>query len=345
MRGRSKGRRLNLDAMNRLALFALCFGAIILAACEPLAYNPTPVAQIITPIPSQTPVPSRTPTPTITPPATMTPTDVATITPPPAPCEEDAGQIIDFDDNFSEIARENLRYRVYIPPCYFSLQKRFPVVYLFHGLSYREQQFEDLGMIDALNQGIRLGVLPPMILVMPWMGSIGQLNQFPPDPSYERVILEELIVPVDRDFCTISNRDHRAIGGISRGGFWAFSVAMRNPDVFGIVGGHSAFFPNDTVNIPPPFNPLELALNSTFLLEADLRIYMDNGASDSSAQSQQLMSSRLTQREIPHTYIVHPVGEHNEEYWSAHVEEYLTFYGRDWQRDYSQLPDCSDPSP
>lgn len=319
---------------------------VLLCACEPLApYNPTPVAVVVTPIPSNTPIPSETPIPTITNTAAPTATRAFTPTPTAFPCDATEGQIFDITDNLSDIANENLRYRVYVPPCYGELQRRYPVVYLFHGLSYREQQWEELGMIESLEQGIRLGTYPPMILVMPWMGTIGQLNNFPPNISYERVILEELVPDVDRDFCTITNRENRAIGGISRGGFWAFSVALRNPDLFGIVGGHSAYFEDNTAVVPAAFNPLEIALNSTLVQQANLRLYMDNGASDSSGPSQQLMSNRLTQRDIPHTYIVHPVGEHNEEYWAAHVSEYLTFYGRDWERDYLQLPSCAAPSP
>lgn len=319
---------------------------LLLCACEPLApYNPTPVAVVVTPVPSATPIPSSTPVPTLTNTPAPTATRAFTPTPTQFPCEDTTGQIIDISENLSAIANENLRYRVYVPPCYGELQRRYPVVYLLHGLSYREQQFEDLGMIASLEQGIRLGALPPMILVMPWMGTIGQRNSFPPEVSYERVLLEELVPDIDRDFCTITNREHRAIGGISRGGFWAFSVALRHPDLFGIVGGHSAFFEDDTAVVPAPFNPLEIALNSALVQEANLRIYMDNGASDSSGPSQQLMSNRLTQRDIAHTYIVHPVGEHDETYWSAHVSEYLAFYGRDWERDYLQLPSCAAPSP
>lgn len=318
--------------------------ALLLMACEPLSYQPTPVAVVITGVPTETPVPSITPTPSLTPTSSPTPTPF-TPTPTPYQCAEEQGQFIDIEDNFSDLARENLRYRVYVPPCYFSTQKRFPLVILLHGLSYREQQWEDLGVHTALEQGIRLGVLPPMILVMPYMGQIGQVNRFPPDPSYETVILEELLPDIERDFCTINQREQRAIGGISRGGFWAYSIAMRHPDIFGIVGGHSAFFPDNLGEIPATFNPLELALNSSLVQEADLRMYMDNGTGDSSGPSQQLLSNRLTQRDIPHTYIVHPTGEHNNDYWSAHVSEYLRFYGAEWETDYGRLPSCADPSP
>ncbi|MEO1166591.1 MAG: alpha/beta hydrolase-fold protein [Chloroflexota bacterium] len=317
----------------------------LLAACEPFAYNPTPVTVLITVPPTETLTPSPTVTPSITPTPTLTPT-VFMPTATPFPCDEDRGLFVDVDDNRSDNGNgENLRYRLYLPPCYQSTQKRFPIVYLLHGLSYREEQWEDLGIDTALDQGIRTGSLPPMILVMPYLGQLGQLNQFPPDPSYELFVLDELMTDVERSFCTIENSQHRAIGGISRGGFLAYSIAMRNPDIFGIVGGHSAYFPPNANDIPPAFNPIELALNDAFLQEVDLRMYLDNGASDSSASSQQLFSSRLTQRNIQHTYVVHPTGEHNNEYWSSHIDEYLVFYGRNWGRDYGQLPNCADPSP
>lgn len=317
-----------------------------LIACEPLApYRATPVAVVVTGIPTATVAPTVTPTPTITRTPVPTATPDYTPSPTPFPCEETTGEFVDFNENLSNIANENLRYRVYLPPCYGQLQKRFPTLILLHGLSYREQQWDELGLDEALDQGIRLGLLPPMVVVMPWMGTIGQLNQFPPDPSYELVILEELLPRIENIFCTIENAEHRAIGGISRGGFWAFSLAMRHPDIFGIAGSHSGYFPSDLGEIPAPFNPLEIATNSSFLQSAGLRLYMDNGASDSSGPSQQRLSARLTGRSIPHTYQVHPVGEHNEDYWSAHVSEYLEFYGEDWERDYNQLPTCAEPSP
>ena len=329
-----------------LLTILLVLMSLLLMACDPLApYNPTAVAVVITSEPTATIVPTQTLTPT------PAPTQAPTNTPMPEPsatsfpCEETTGQFIDFNDNRSPLANENLRYRVYVPPCYFSTQKRFPVLILLHGLSYREQQWEDLGMMAALEQGIRLGALGPMLIVTPYMGNFGQINNFPPNPSYESVILEELLPAIERNFCVISNREHRAIGGISRGGFWAYSIAMRHPDIFGIVGGHSAYFPNNFSEIPPANNPLDLALSGSFLQEASLRMYLDNGAADSSGPSQQLFSSRLSQRGIPHTYQVFPVGEHNNDYWSTHVSEYLSFYARDWERDYNNLPDCAEPSP
>lgn len=323
-----------------LTLLALLFA---LAACgDPMAAPlATPQVILVSPIPSNTPLPTITPT--FTPSPTPTATPDYTPTPTLPPCLSAGGRVEIVSENRSTVSGENLRYRVYLPPCYQESTRRFPVVYLLHGAGFTESQWEDIGAVTALEQALRLGTLGPMILVIPYTGSIGNRNTFPPDPSYESVLLEELVPQIDRDFCTIRNRDHRAIGGISRGGFWAMSVAMRHPDVFGAVGGHSAAF--DATNAPPPNNPLDLARNAPLLDDVSLRIYIDNGADDFAGLALQTFSARLSEREIPHTYSIHPTGSHDEAYWSSHVGEYLEFYGQNWPRDLGELPSCLEPSP
>lgn len=328
--------------LNRLLFSILVMLFAALTACDPIAAPlATPQVLIVTAVPSNTPAP--TVTPTFTPTPTLTPTSAATPTPTALPCLSESGQVEEFNDNRSETARENLRFRVYLPPCYQQSLKRFPVVYLLHGASFRETQWQNLGIVESIEQAMRLEALGPMIIVMPYMGNIGALNQFPPDDSYETVLLDELVPTIDRDFCTIRNREFRAIGGISRGGFWAMSVAMRHPDVFGIVGGHSAAL--DVIAAPPANNPLDLARNAPLLDDVPLRILIDNGADDYVGLELQTFSSRLTQRQIPHTYSIYPTGGHDEDYWTSHVGEYLEFYGRDWEQSLSALPSCLEPSP
>lgn len=325
--------------MRRLSVLFLLL--LIGAACEPLAPVPTPQVIIVTPVPSSTPLPTATPAATRTP--LPTPTPDYTPTPTVMPCESDGGTMLAFDDFRSETAGENLRYRVYLPPCYLEAQKRYPYAILLHGQGTNELQWDRIGIDEALDQGIRLGAVAPMILVMPYTGSIANRDVFPPNPSYETVILEELVPAIERDFCTWNQPAYRAIGGISRGGFWAYSIAMRHPDIFGKAGGHSAVF--DENNAPAAFNPLDLALNASFLEEANLRMYLDNAANDLAGTGQQLFSSRLSSRGIPHTYLIHPLGDHSDDYWQAHVSEYLAFYARDWPRSIAELPSCLEASP
>lgn len=328
--------------MTNRRLMCLWLLPVLLAACDPMAVPlATQQVIVITTIPSETPLPTLTPT--FTPTLTPTPTAAATATPTAMPCMAEGGRVEPFNTNLSATANENLRYRVYLPPCYQESLKRFPVVYLLHGASYREDQWENIGVVAELERAMRLETLGPMIVVMPFMGSIGTQNTFPPAPSYETVLLDELVPAVDRDFCTIRNRDHRAIGGISRGGFWAMSVALRHPDVFGSVGGHSAAL--DVTAAPPANNPLDLARNAASLDDIDLRIFFDNGADDPVVSELRTFSNRLTNRQIAHTYSIYPTGGHDEDYWSSHVGEYLAFYGREWERDINALPSCLEPSP
>ena len=329
--------------IRRLLISPTLLLLLLICACDPLApvITPTPQIIIVTPENTATPAPSATTPPTSTLPPSPTPEDTAT--PTALPCLADGGQIVAYDEFRSATAGENLKYRVYIPPCYQQTQARYPYVILLHGLQEDEQQWGDLGIQQALDQGIRLGALAPMIVVMPDMGTLGAEEAFPPQDSYETVVLDELMPAVERDFCTWNERDHRAIGGISRGGFWAYSIALRHPDIFGIVGGHSAAF--DEGNAPADNNPLELALNAPFLASANLRMYLDNGAEDPAGTNLELFSNRLSSRGIAHSYIISPVGGHDAAYWSAHLQDYLTFYGRDWPRQANELPSCLQPSP
>lgn len=319
----------------------LILAAALLAACDEvsLAPFPTPTQLVIVVTAEPSATPTATTPPTATPTQRPSPTPEATATATIIPCVAEGGQVFQFDDFRSESARETINYRVYIPPCYVETQKRYPVVFLLPGLGEDEAQWEELGVARLLDDGIVQGSLSPMIVVMPELGDVGVENDFPPDPSYEGVILDELLLIIERDFCTVQDRAFRAIGGISRGGFWAYSIALRHPDVFSIVGGHSAFFDPD--NAPGDFNPLDLALNSDELTSADLRMYLDNAAIDFVGTNQQLFSSRLSSRGIPHQYIINPTGDHNDEYWGSHVAEYLAFYGRDFPRDSAALPSCA----
>lgn len=321
----------------------LLLAAAALVGCDaiPPLEPPTPQVIIVTGQPTVTP--SATATQAVT--RTPIPSATAPIRPSatPYPCSEEGGQVIPYDDFRSTVARETLPYRVYVPPCYLDTQKRYPYVILLHGLQQDETQWETLGMVEFLDRNILRGEIAPMIVVMPNTGNIGIDNTFPPDPSYETVVLDELIPAIERDFCTWNDRTHRALGGISRGGFWAYSIGLRHPDLFGTIGGHSAYFDRD--NAPPEFNPLDLALSVTGLEADRVRMYLDNGASDIVGGGLELFSSRLSSRGVPHTYIINPVGGHDDEYWQSHLAEYLTFYGREWPVNLGELPSCLEPSP
>jgi enterochelin esterase-like enzyme len=212
-----------------------------------------------------------------------------------------------------------LQANVYLPPCYaLHPAERYPVLYLFHGQGYTDDQWIRLGATTAADRLITSGQAPPFIIVMPY----DPLWREPDQYGFEDAVIRDLLPAVDARFRTLPDRAHRAVGGLSRGSGWAFHFGLSRPDLFGAIGAHSVIlFGIDSrrVNtwltaIPPGFLP---------------RIYMDIGDHDSGLASARVLEQLLTTDGIPHEWHLN-LGEHDEAYWSAHVEEYLRWYAAGW---------------
>ncbi len=336
-----------MQRMKTKALLTLTFLlSLALIACEPLIPTAQSIVITETPLP---PTATRTPSPT----ATVTATPTPTVTPPPPtvtrePCTETQGLLLETAFESVYLERE-VPYRIYFPPCYLKTQRRYPYVILLHGLeapgraAITGEQWLDLGIVDALERGLALGRLAPMVLVIPDGGQAAARNIFGRDESYENVILDELIPEIEAEgsgYCLWSQRKGRAIAGISRGGFWAFEIAFRHPEVFAAVAAHSPFF---DPQVPAEYDPIALAESQPLEYLNSLRIMFDHGAADYVQADVRRFSNALANRQVEHDYIVNPTGEHNDAYWSSHVTEYLDFYGLEWPRDPYELPSCLEP--
>lgn len=317
---------------------------LLIAACEPLAPNGNQQGAVI--------VVTNTPTApgpiTLTPPLTtalptrVLPTSTPTVFQPPTPtvepCDEPTGRVIS-NVMFSQLIGGEVDYRVYVPPCFFQTLRRYPYVILLHGSGYNYTQWTtDLGVQEIMDARIfdTDNPLPPMVLVMPEGGDLQEINFFESGSSFENLILDELMPEIERQFCVWASPEGRAIGGISRGGFWALSIAFRNPDSFSAVGAHSPGIFED--NAPSTHNPLDLA----FSVSADipLRIFIDNPRSDLAADNIIALSNTLRSNNVQHTYEISPSGTHDNEYWAAHLDDYLNFYGDNWPTDPASYPSC-----
>ena len=335
---------LQLLKTHRTLWFLLSMALVGVAACEPLAPPPenqaiivitnTPT-EVILPSPTPllgTPIPTRIP-PTATPTLTATPNIEEAFA-----CDNPEGLV--FDTTFySDITGDEIEYRVYLPPCFYESAKRFPYVILFHGSSYNHTQWTVGAEIDqVLEEALLDGAedIAPMVLIMPNGGQSQELNNFEPGESWEDIVIGELIPAVESAFCVWNSSEGRAIGGISRGGFWAASIALRNPGLFTSFGGHSPSFYED--NAPSANNPLDLARAASPTIP--LRIYLDIARADSGAENVGQFSTSLFSRSVDHTYNVSPSGGHNNEYWSSQARSYLEFYSEPWPKDIAALPTC-----
>lgn len=225
----------------------------------------------------------------------------------------------------SGLLGQSMYYTVYLPPCYAQQPEvNYPVLHLMHGSNENDEHWVRLGLVEELNRGIAAGDYPPLIVLLPFGNIIANRNQFE-RVSWNNIFLSEYLPEVEALYRVDATR--RAIGGVSRGGFWAYQIGLRHPALFSAIGGHSAFF--DRFHAPPEHNPLDLALSAPNI--AAQRLWLDRGADDYAAPGLDIMHERLTQRGIPHTYTVHPQGQHNNAYWRQHLPDYLAFYTQVWQ--------------
>lgn len=235
-------------------------------------------------------------------------------------CTESIGRT-ERPNYYADVIQTRMVYTIYLPPCYDQTVRTYPVVYLLHGSNDDDNHWLRLGLQTYMDDSISSGILPPMIVVLPFGNWIANENRFGID-SWGNVFLDILMPLVESSYRIDAQKEARAIGGISRGGFWAYQIGLRRPDLFNAIGGHSAFF--DRFHAPPEANPLDLALSAPNI--ETMRLWLDRGANDYAAPGLDIMDERLAQRGVPYTYIIHPTGEHNNTYWSAHVAEYIQFY-------------------
>ncbi len=330
---------MNIRCIRPLISILLLACAMLVTACDPLGN----AAQVAAAVPTMTTTVTTSVRPTVTaivPTASqspMPPTETATATVVGA-CAEASGQIV--SDSFtSKAAHSSVAYRIYLPPCYWGSNRRYPYVILLHGSDGDETEWTKILKVDqVLDSGIAQGVLPPMIVIMPNGGDLANTNVFVAGASFESVVIDELTPLIEKNFCTWNAPEGRAIGGISRGGFWAFEIALRHPSQFGAVGGHSAFF--DKAASPPNVNPLEVAKTVKFAPGAQPRFWLDAGKDDYARPMLEVFAKTLSARGIDPGYTMYPLGQHDTTYWASHVSDYMAFYGQTWPHDATELPSC-----
>jgi enterochelin esterase-like enzyme len=233
----------------------------------------------------------------------------------------------------SALAWPDMAYRVYLPPCYGQDGRVYPVLYILPGNIHGDSVWDQLGMDEAAEAGIQSEILPPMLIVMPEGGQIA--NQTSGGPySFEGVIVNELRPFIESSYCAWKEPGGRAIGGLSRGGYWALEIAFRNPTLFGSVGGHAAALVDTYAG--PALDPKYTALSSDL---SSLRIYLDAGQNDWYLDPLQILHDNLTAAGWEHTWVIQE-GAHNDAYWSAHVGDYLAWYAEPWPRNRDALPEC-----
>ena len=274
------------------------------------------------------------------PPSNVTPTALEAIKPlgyaPPLPPLSGRSQLVEGKFYSAEL-EEEMPILVYLPPGYFDTARRYTVLYMLGGWVGDFREWTWWGLCDEAELLTRRGYIQPMIIVTPEGGRSYWFNHARVDGSdgkpYGDYIWKDVVGYVDANYRTLPQRASRAIGGLSAGGQAAFMLALTHPEVFSIAGGHSlslrgadgslAFF--GTRDYFKQYDPAWLVENTDTW--KNLTLWIDVGANDDQWGGPiHDFHAQLVRENVPHDWIDTWPGDHDSNYWSMHIGDYLSWY-------------------
>jgi S-formylglutathione hydrolase FrmB len=249
----------------------------------------------------------------------------------------------------SKYVNANVAYCALLPPSYDEQKaKRFPVVYMLHGLGDNHQTLINTGiwnLIEQLQSDKKIG---EFVIITPNAGRSFYLNSKDGAVRYEDFLVREFIPAMGKKYRIGTTRSTRAISGISMGGYGALRTAFKHPQLFTSVAVHSAALieqmPKGAENAPlgmfmgksfgTPFDPVYWRTNTPFVFARNgslngLKIYIDCGDRDEYGfeRGAEALHKLLESRRIPHEFHIYP-GGHDPAYFAEHLPQSFAFQSR-----------------
>ncbi len=139
------------------------------------------------------------------------------------------------------------KMQVYTPPGYLS-DKKYPVLYLLHGIGGDETEWQRYAKPNFLLDNLHAeGKVAPMIVVMPngraQKNDRAQGNVFASAPAFaafEKDLLSDVIPTIESRYSVQADREHRALAGLSMGGGQSLNFGLTHLDTFAWIGAFSA---------------------------------------------------------------------------------------------------------
>lgn len=229
---------------------------------------------------------------------------------------------------YSSVEQKERRCFVYTPADYdTNVSQRYPVLYLQHGMGEDERGWSRQGkMANILDNQIAAGKCVPMIVVMDY-GNCGYIHGTRPGESREEfgasftpILLNDIIPYIDRTFRTLTDRDHRAMAGLSWGGHQTFQTTLANLDKFAYIGAFSG-----AIFLPPQAD-MRQVYNGVFA-NADAfngkvhALFLGMGSEENMGSKG--LSEKLTAIGIRNTYYESPGTHHEWLTWRRCLNEFL----------------------
>ena len=225
---------------------------------------------------------------------------------------------------FSQVLNTHRRFFVYAPPGYDETANNLPVLYLLHGYSDDDSAWTIVGKANLIADNLLAdGKIEPMLIVMPY----GQFNSSVTiehcldadfQQLYEEQILTEIIPYVEQTFRAAPDARHRAMAGLSMGGFQAAIIGLNHPETFSTIGIWSpAFFGDPSVLLA------DLAAAPDDLKHSFLYVHLGVGQQDSLIGSSFEIDNFLTEQGIDHEFTLTNPGAHTWVVWRNYLVDFL----------------------
>ena len=212
---------------------------------------------------------------------------------------------------------------IYTPPGY-SKSKKYPVLYLLHGIGGDEREWFNGGQPQVILDNLfAQGKVEPMIVVMPNGRAIkddrATGNIMAPDKvagfaAFENDLLNDLIPFIEKKYPVLQDREHRAIAGLSMGGGQSLNFGLGNLDRFAWVGGFSS--------APNTKSAQELFPDPAKSKEQLKLLFISCGDKDGLISFSKRTHEYAKANQVPHIYYVIPGGVHDFNVWKESLYQY-----------------------
>ncbi|WP_286753588.1 MULTISPECIES: alpha/beta hydrolase [Sphingobacterium] len=209
----------------------------------------------------------------------------------------------------------NRKALIYTPPGY-STAKKYPVLYLLHGIGGDEREWFRHGNPQVIFDNLYAEEkMEPMLVIMPngrameddrAGGNVMAPDRVAAFSTFEKDLLNDLIPFVEKQFPVIKDREHRAIFGLSMGGGQALNFGLGHMDTFSWVGGFSSA-PN--TKMPQELLPVPKEAKDSLKM-----LWISCGDQDGLLNISKRTHEYLLEHGVPHIYYLEP-GGHDFNVW------------------------------
>ncbi|HEY3965544.1 MAG TPA: alpha/beta hydrolase-fold protein [Planctomycetaceae bacterium] len=234
-------------------------------------------------------------------------------------------ELVEYDSTTVGLKR---KARVYTPTGY-SKDHKFPVLYLLHGIGGDENEWARGGSVGVILDNLYADKKAvPMIIVLPNGRAAKDVTSRDPIPkqspafaAFEKDLLVDLIPFIDKTYSVKTDRESRALAGLSMGGGQSLNFGLNNLDTFAWVGGFSS-----APNTKPP---ADLIKDPAEAIKKLRLLYVACGDKDRLFRISEGVHSMLDEKKVPHLYNVISGGGHDFKVWKSDLYHFAQLLFRE----------------